>query len=282
MFRANKIVSNRTKLENFGMNKKNYENIIETKDFSTVYAVVNTSDQNTFVVFDVDEVLLTASDQVLQHKTYANEKLGAIAQQVSLPEFYNLMSILFLQRKAKHVDPGFVSLLRELQNKKVRAIALTNCQTSGFGQMSSMKNWRLNELKNLDYHFDHSWQNTPEKIFEDLPTEFEGTFPIFDQGVLFTNNAPKGKVLKAFLDYQRYNPHQIIFIDDRFDYIDSVGEVAKEAAISYVGIHYTAAAADTGNSPDICEKRVSLQIEVLIKEKIWLSDKDADERMEKW
>ncbi|OGV47968.1 MAG: hypothetical protein A3F46_00825 [Legionellales bacterium RIFCSPHIGHO2_12_FULL_42_9] len=260
------------------MNQTNCANIIETKEYSVVYATLNTSDENTLVVFDVDEVLLTPSDQILQYKTYANEKLGLIAEQVGLPEFWNLMSILFMQRPVQHVDLGFVSLLRELQNRRVKVIALTNCSTSGFGQMASMKDWRLNELKNLDYHFDHSWQNTPEKIFEDLPTEVADTFPIFDQGVLFTNNVPKGQVLQSFLDHYEYHPSKIVFIDDRLDYINSVGEIAKTAAIPYVGIHYTAA--DIGNNSDICEKRVSLQLDVLVKEKIWLSDKEADERIE--
>src|SRR3990167_10895753 len=99
------------------MNQTNCANIIETKEYSVVCATVNTSDENTLVVFDVDEVLLTPSDKVLQYKTYANEKLGSIAEQVGLPEFWNLMSILFMQRSAQHVDFGFVSLLRELDRK---------------------------------------------------------------------------------------------------------------------------------------------------------------------
>ena len=261
------------------MNKKSDENIIHTKDFSIVHAIMHASDQNTLVVFDVDEVLLTASDQILQNHAYANEKLWAISEQVGLPEFWNLISILFMQRKAKHVDMKFVPLLNELKNRGIKTIALTNCQTSGVGQMSSMKDWRLNELKNLGYHFEDSWQNTPEIIFEDLLTEYEGTFPIFAEGVLFTNNIPKGKVLQAFLAYKQYMPHKIVFIDDRLEYLESVREIAKEAAIPYTGIHYTTM--DTGNKHNLCEKRASLQLEVLMKEKIWISDKDADERMKR-
>ena len=142
--------------------------------------------------------------------------------------------------------------------------------------MPSMKDWRLNELNSLGYHFERSWNDTESKVFEHLATEIAGSAPVFEKGVLLTNDVPKGMVLKAFLDYRQYKPSKIIFIDDRMDYIESVQEIAADASIPYVGIQFTAA---ENQMPRLNEKRAAFQLEVLFKEKKWLSDEDADERM---
>ena len=60
------------------------------------------------------------------------------------------------------------------------------------------------------------------------------------------------------------------------DYIESVREIARDASIPYLGIQFTAAENQMLN---LNEKRAAFQLEVLFKEKKWLSDEDADERM---
>ena len=142
--------------------------------------------------------------------------------------------------------------------------------------MASMKDWRLSELKRLGYHFELSWNDTEQKVFEQLATEVAGTAPVFEQGVLLTNNVSKGSVLKAFLDYRQYKPNQIIFVDDRMDYVESVRDTATEASIPYFGIQFTAAEVQKS---DLCKERAALQFEVLFKERKWLSDEEADTRM---
>ena len=90
------------------------EETIQTSDFDVIRNAVSACEPNALVVFDVDEVLLTASDQVLQYKQYFNEAFSAqvVKSPLTDPEIFNLMSILFMERKAKLVEPGFVDLYR--------------------------------------------------------------------------------------------------------------------------------------------------------------------------
>ena len=256
------------------MKKTGEETIFETNEFSAIRDALSTSSQDSLVVFDVDEVLLTASDQVLRHKKYFNDEFSNQVAKNSLTEseIFNLISIFFSERKAKLVDVGFVDLIRDMQSKNIKTIALTNCSTGRIGKMPSMKDWRLNELNRLGYHFERSWKDTESKVFEHLATEIAGSAPVFEKGVLLTNGVSKGLVLKAFLDYQQYKPSKIIFIDDRMDYIESVREIARDASIPYLGIQFTAA---ENQMPNLNEKRAAFQLEVLFKEKKWLSDEDA-------
>ncbi len=85
--------------------------------------------------------------------------------------------------------------------------------------------------------------------------------------------------MKEFLNYAHFKPHRIIFIDDNREYLESVEEFAKEASIPYLGIHYTAALEKRKNMNAFNQKRAELQFEVLLKDKLWLSDSEADARM---
>jgi hypothetical protein len=255
-------------------NLKSIGNIITTKDFNDILKLLNTADQDTLVVFDVDEVLFSAVDQVLKQHQYFSEKISTLAVQDDL---YELCGLIYMQRQVKPVDDRFVAAIEALQKNGIRAIALTNCYTEKLGPIASVKDWRINELKSHGYHFELSWEETSEKKFENIPTEEMGIFPIFKEGVLFTNNVSKGSVLDAFLKFTEIKPRKIIFIDDRLEYIESVDIVAKALSIPLIGIQYTAAAVSEN---DFCLQRAELQFEILAKERKWISDIEADERKE--
>jgi hypothetical protein len=243
--------------------------IIKTHEFNVIEEEIRNADYNSLVVFDVDDVLITPRDKVLNENQYIYETIEGLLGESKPSDILELYSIIFLGREAIRVDNRFVSIISELQKNKIKVVALTNCNTEKFYHIDSMKDWRIKELQSLGYNFGISWKKMLEHKFENLPTYEEGVFPVFKDGILFTNDVSKGEVLAAFLKYANLNTNSIYFIDDNIKYLESVAEVAKKLSISYVGIEYDAV--KTNKKSDFCKEVSKKQIEILVKEKRWVS-----------
>ena len=172
---------------------------------------------DTLVIFDVDDVLLQPKDQLLkmQNKPYLEEIEKEVETRLPKTKVQELYSLIFIHRQIEPVDKKLISLVIKTQKKGIKTLALTNCFTGSFGKISSMQNWRIQELTRLGYHLDQSWAGFKEKVFDKLPSKEPNRFPIFKQGVIFTSSASKGEVLKAFLSYVDFTPKKILFIDDK-------------------------------------------------------------------
>ena len=105
-------------------------------------------------------------------------------------------------------------LVSKIQKNGIKVVALTHCITGRFGRISSAEDWRLQELKNLGYNFEKSWKEFGSKLFPNLISKNRESYPCYNNGVIFTNDVPKGVVLKEFLNYVKLRPGKIIFIDD--------------------------------------------------------------------
>lgn len=242
------------------------------------------ADQTTLVIFDVDDVLLHPSDQILQkpNKPYLKEMQVALETRTSTNEANVLYSIILQERQIVPVDPIMVSLLRELQSREVKTLVLTNCSTGQFGLIPAIEDWRIQELKCVGYNFSSSWKGLKPKRFDQLLkykisskgfSQESNEAPLFKEGVIFASNVPKGKALKAFLAYAQFKPNKIIFVDDKQKNLSSVEEVAAEIGISFEGLEYTAALENS--EPPLNKECAHLQFHILETEKKWISDEVA-------
>lgn len=252
--------------------------IVKTSDLAPIESAIKQTDLETLVIFDVDDVLITARDQILQavHKKFLEGLNKGLESRHSEEEAQKLWSLIWLARSDELVDPKMVSLIKEAQGKGLKVMALTNAWTGPFGIIPSLQDWRIGELEDFGYTFKDSWKTLKPKTFETLKSKDPKRFPLFKEGVVFTCNLPKGEVLKAFLYYAGLSPKKIIFIEDKKKNIKSVEAFAREVKIPFIGFQYTAVA-DRPQSP-LNEKRAQLQFEVLEKEHKWLSDEEADKR----
>jgi FMN phosphatase YigB (HAD superfamily) len=252
---------------------------IKTNDIHRIQTEINQANPETLVIFDVDDVLMTGKDQILQpvnHK-FAEKLEEGLESRHSENEAQKLWSIIWLARLEKPVDPQMSPLIEALQEKGIRVLALTNAWTGPFGNISSLENWRVKELNSLGYHFEKSWPQLQTKVFMRLTTKDPQRFPTFIDGILLTCGVPKGEVLQAFLAYAGLAPQKIIFIDDKRKNLESVEKTAESLSIPFVGIEYTAVK-DAKEEP-LDKARAEFQFEVLEKEQKWLSDQEAEVRM---
>jgi len=254
--------------------------IIKTASLSPMEAALEKADADTLVIFDVDDVLITAKDQILQppHHKFAESLEKTIENRHSEEEAQKLWSIIWKGRFDEPVNPQLVSLIKDAQLKGIKVMALTNAWTGSFGIIPSLEEWRIQELEGFGYSFKNSWNDTKPKVFINLKPKDPKRFPVFKSGIVFTCNLPKGEVLKAFLLYVGFSPKKIIFVDDKRKNLNSVEAFCHATGKQFIGFEYTAVA-ERPKIP-LNEKRAQLQFDVLEKEQKWLSDNEVDVRMQ--
>lgn len=252
-----------------------FAEIVKTSDLAPIESVIKQADSETLVIFDVDDVLITARDQILQatHKKFLERLNKGLEDRLSEEEAQQLWSIIWLARSDELVDPQIVSLIKEAQAKGLKVMALTNAWTGPFGAIPNLQDWRIGELEDFGYTFKNSWKTLKPKTFETLKSKDPKRFPVFKEGVVFTCNLPKREVLKAFLHYADLSPKKIIFVDDKKKNLKSIEAFARESKIPFIGFQYTAVMDRTKSL--LNEKRAQLQFEILEKEHKWLSDEEA-------
>jgi thymidine kinase len=255
---------------------------IITNAYKTVEACVKQADKDTLIIFDVDEVLVHPKDQILKinHINNMAELFDQIKVRLTLEQAWELQSIILLQSEYEPVNNDIIRLIAETQKNGINTIALTQLMTGTFGKVSSLEDWRVNSLNAFGYDFSKSWATLKDRKFDDMPSIlYPSEFPMFKQGVIFTCDHSKDKILKAFLHYAKFQPKKIILIDDMEKHIHSIANFANEENIEFLGVKYTAAY-DFDKEP-FNAMRAQLQLETLESKHIWLSDKEADEQINK-
>ncbi len=231
--------------------------------------------EESLAIFDVDEVLVTPSDLVLKPTggTFNPDYLNVLSEK----ERDDLLSVMLNGTEYVLVDPNAPAILAKLAERKVNAIALTACRTGFFGVIPSMENWRCGQLNRVNIDLSASFFKGTECIFP----ESTGGKPIFKNGILFcgdfshSKKSSKGELLGIFLDNMEWSPDEIVFFDDQMKNLLSVQEEAEKRGIPYQGYLF-----ETDSSDSLDEKIAEFQFQTALKEKKWLSDKEAKMRLQ--
>ncbi len=137
---------------------------------------------------------------------------------------------------------------------------------------------RIDQLESLGVSFSYSFPHIPccrLKKFPPNPMTVglkRGKYPLFKRGILFTNKNPKGMVLDAFLKHLAWIPERIIFIDDRFSFLEDVQKLCVSKNIPFSGFLYCGMDSRLQKAD---EETARLQLEHFEKHLIWLSDEKA-------
>lgn len=254
-----------------------YAQIIQAPNLTPLEKELETVDQDTWVIFDIDDVLLKGKDELLLPcgGKFIKKMDLEFQKKYSLKHCQMLWSLVRLQGKEELVDPKIRSIIQNLLAKKIQAIALTNAITGPLGKIKSLEEWRVGVLKKQGIDFSRSFGLKSFRL-NLKPKISQNGIPTYYGGVLFAAGLPKGKVLKAFLEKIKRYPKKFIFIDDKCKNLEFVEECCREMGIEFIGLHYTA----VQNFPKtLNEKRAKFQFSVLEKEHKWLSDQEADLRL---
>jgi hypothetical protein len=250
--------------------------IIATPNLQLFEKALQRVDQQTLVLFDVDDTLIVSKDRILrctvreffnQYKHEAWKRYGFPPEKEEL-----FLSQIFAKMEFELLDPKIVKLIHALQKQNIKTIAFTRMNTGAFGIIPNMQDWRLQQLKNFRIDFSPAFPEYKEIRIE---AELTGNKPSsFKQGLLCANRQDKGPVLAAFLKKIEWKPARVFFIDDRLDYLESVEASLQNSGIEFFGFHYT----EKENHPIIIDEEVAkFQVMHLTKTGIWLSETEASQ-----
>ena len=255
--------------------------IIETSSLKHFEEAAEAADNNTIVIFDVQEVLMVATDQILSPLYKSDFRIikNRLVANYSSADQEKLLSIILKEYETENVDITLLKTLDELRRKSIKTLALTSGYTGKYGVIENRVDLRLERLKKIGIDFKGSFPNVKPIIFSNLKGANPKHLPMFKDGVLFACRLSKGEVLKAFLKQINYKPQKIIFVDNELKNIKAVEQYCASEGIEYVGFHYNFIRSKLKNklNTDI----VNYQFETLEKHNIWLSDKEVREQLSK-
>lgn len=208
----------------------------------------------TLVVFDMDQTLmnptellfnllyLSVSDFDLSDHDFIHalttKSQALIAARKGFAYNAKLVSSIFVKTNFVPVEPITVELIKDLQSRGVKVIALTSSNTGKFGIIENMQQWRLHNLHQLGLEFGGSFA---QQELEFPQFQEYGSPAVFYHGILCAALNPKGKVLNAFLDATGFKPTNIIFFDDSKEQCESIATEMKKRGIPTHSYWYRAA-----------------------------------------
>ncbi len=269
---------------NIHQTKKIKSIIKETYNLFPVLDLLNlTNHQDSLVIFDVDEVLITPSSQDDLRHPYRDRLLQSISNKINPLEIELLKSIILLESKQVLVESRITEMFEKLKSYKIPAIALTAMGTGKLGMIKKMHDFRFKQLDSVNLSFKHLSPLDGEYIMLELATinkKFSGLDckgdPFLKSGVIFTSGLDKGIVLEYVFETYNYYPKTVILVDDLIENIESLKQICLKLNIDFYGFHYKAASLIP--LPTIDEDLEKLRFEILEKEFTWLSHEELQDK----
>ena len=225
------------------------------------------TDQECLVLFDVDDTLIARPMSLggIAWRPWARSKLPRGNTDFILFDALTLS----IAKKAPYipVERAIPGLISDLQQEGVAVLALTSrgraqWYTTNVAGIDALTIQQLNHVG-----MDFTRTAIPRQLKELESADLH-------EGILFAEHISKGDRLKVLLTDSGYRPTQIIFVDDRFDHIQSVEASAQELRIPFTGFWYKRAEIDAAGFDPVV---ANVQFEALFLENTVLTDVEAKE-----
>ena len=247
---------------------KSHAEIIEVQNAKEILKYTTDLTQNDLISFDVKNVLFEPKDLMLRpnNRKELKDYFLQLEQELGKEEASRLDSILTASYEPILVDDDMPFVVRELQKRGVRVIALTSGRIGKHFGIESREDLRITRLKRLGFDFSTTFPNFPEIRFYDQDKETHFTFK---SGILFTARVSKGKVIPVFLNSTKFKPLKIVHVDNVMKKLIAVRDFCAKNNIEFLGLHFTKSyLKDTKIDKALSDKK----FEILKKEKRWSSD----------
>ncbi len=235
---------------------------------SQIGATFDNIDQDSLVLFDIDEVLIMDQDEYRLTHPYRIEWRIESRNRLTPLERSFLFSIILKKRAIRLVDDNINAILASLWKRQIPTMALTKLYTGQFGIIEDFTNWRLNELKAINIDFRKSTPLIDEMLIEEM--QDIGGIPTMKEGVILTANVDKGQVLENILHKKKYFPKKIIFVDDILENLESVSKICTNLQIDFQGFEFRGASLVP--EAELDRESEKIRFEILEREHRWIPD----------
>jgi len=262
-----------------------YSTIIQTSITSPIIDEIAKIKSDSIIIFQFDNILSIYKDKILQpNNTTAFRKI--VYKNMILPvkkeknfkrareEIKKLKSIIFKEAQFLCVDSNFLKIIKNIKIKQGKALVITASNYGGYGMIESFFDWKLDIAKKLGYNFKIFWPEFDSAHLKD-DQQKSLRIPFFKDGFVFCSNSSKLLALKRFIEYSKFLPKKIIVIESNRKILEEYEHFANEKNIDFVGIEYTAARNNFPKAQNIDLKVAKFQVLNLVKENVWLHDKEA-------
>ena len=241
------------------------------KSFDESIEVLNQTNENSLVIFDVDRTLIVPEQNAFNND-YLKLILNALKTNYAKTNDYeNYVKLYRLAINFKQIliEPNIVQIIKDLQDRQIKTIALSNMKTEP-NNLIDWNKFRYDQLNGLDINFSSSFQ---EKIILKNLQGLNNFSPIFYKGIILTNRIEKGVVLIEFLKIIKCQPKEVIFFDDDLENLKSVEEKLKklDAKIIFKGYYYIKA---DSLDASVDQAVFNAQVNHLIKYGYWLKPQE--------
>ena len=199
--------------------------ILQTEDIKDVLQYV---DSNTWVFFDIDDTLMVSSHQLGRSDYFFWEAAELKKQGIDELTAYQISRLRWNARQAKcpfsPMDPATTDVVGQIQGQAAYVMGLT-----ARGPAVSAITYSQLKLIGVDFS-----TNSPESIVVDLPIGNS-----YEYGIWFVGPNEKGAAVRKWLEEISECPAKIVFVDDRFCYLETMEAGLSELGIEYIGIHYS-------------------------------------------
>ncbi|MBU6149443.1 MAG: DUF2608 domain-containing protein [Verrucomicrobia bacterium] len=233
-------------------------------------------DQKALVVFDIDEVLLTAVDQALKtpHKELFRkiaDELVALAktdEQKRLLEYR--LSLTYLYPNRILVEKNSVPIITRLQDQGVYVMGITRCRRGRFGIIPKVEQWRKELLCKNGINFNRGMIQGLDCELTSFGHE-ESNVPLLEEGLLFGRKIPKDQLIHQLIQTLSLSIERIYLIDDERSNLDSIASLQSYEVhpIEYVGAR--------SMLMEISKRKVKWQISKLLETGQWFEDEAIEE-----
>ncbi len=197
---------------------------------NTLEAVRDHIEQNTLVIFDIDNTLARPAQELSSDEWFChlvNTKMAEGHDYITsiyyaLPATYYAQFNVALQA----TEISAASLIANLIDQNIPTMALTT-------RSLFVSERTFEQLEDINIRF--LLQNISQ---DDLVLPMP--HPCFyKNSILFGGNNDKGETLITFFHWMNYYPKKVVFIDDKMKYLVAVEKALKHHNIEFVGIRYT-------------------------------------------
>lgn len=225
--------------------------IVSTNEISVLMQAASKLEPGDIAIFDYDDVLaftpyFTSTGPLSITPLFNRIKNSKKTN--NNDEVVKEMSSLLKDATYKSVAQEMPNFVKQLQERGVNTLVLTQLGAGSYGVIDSMAQWRISALKKLGYNFDISWRNLKKTSFDNATQKItfprvviaSPDIPVYMEGVLFAGGFKKEEVLQMFLKHSKNKPNKIFFIDDSKKNVQAIQAVAEKLKVKYIGVHYTA------------------------------------------
>jgi hypothetical protein len=187
------------------------------------------SDNKTLVVFDLDNTLIYANQEVGSDQWFfhlLNEKIASgLSREEALSVVLPMLFDVYNHMKFYPVEKEGPAVLSLLQNKGIPTVALTT------RSLPLVERTRTH-LKEAGFNFASC------NIFaKDISIQLVKP-ALLTNGIIFCNDNNKGQTLLKVLELCNFKPETIVFIDDKLSHLFDVEKECLLNKIQFIGIRY--------------------------------------------